>query len=434
MGKDTLPGPEPAAETPTLATAPEGHTKREWPWWLKSLALLLLSALFLVAFYLVRARQAELAGRAREQDAAQYLSDVVNVFTCCIFTWEILPVVLPAFLLGGAAAAFIPAGVVLRYLGAQAKPVRAYVVAATSGLALALCSCSVIPLFVSIYRRGAGTGPAFAFLYAGPAVSIVPILVTMQVIGWQIGIWRLIAVPIVGVLVGLGMALLFRRDARDRAEEVQGRRLTMAEESLEPRVWVLFCFLLAVSLFGAFVRDWAIRGIVYGVTVPAFALYFARAYGWADFVDWMRETLGLVKLILPILLPLILIIGAISTFVDIKIVYRLVGAAPEDAGLWRHLQPLVIGTLVGALMYFPELSEVAFTKALLKLQMPPGPGLAILMAGAGLSLPGLFILSRAIGVKKAVAYEILVMGLVFLVCCIFSSEVAEYLCACMMDK
>ncbi|MBD3177498.1 MAG: hypothetical protein GF320_20195, partial [Armatimonadia bacterium] len=152
---------------------------------------------------------------------SEALSGVVDVFACCIFTWEIFPIVLPAFLLGGAVAAFVPTAVILKYLGAGAKRSRSYGVAATSGALLSLCSCNIVPLFVSVYRRGAGIGPAFTLLYAGPAINIVAIFFTISVIDVTTGVWRALCVPIIALLTGSLMALLFRREASQRAEEAR---------------------------------------------------------------------------------------------------------------------------------------------------------------------------------------------------------------------
>ncbi len=135
---------------------------------------------------------------------------------------------------------------------------------------------------------------------------------------------------------------------------------------------------------------------------------------------------------MPVLLPAVLVIGAIATFIDVKLVYQLVGQAPEGSGLWGMLRPIILGSVFGELMYFPILTEVAFTKAFLKLGMDVGPALAILIAGPGSSLPGFIIIARAIGWKKAAAYEIVVITLTALYAAVFASEIGKYICACMM--
>ncbi len=367
----------------------------------------------------------------RPQDA---LAGVVDVFTCCIFTWEVIPIVLPAFLLGGAVAAFVPTGVILRYLGAGAKQPRAYAVAAMSGMVLSMCSCNIVPLFVSIYRRGAGIGPAFALLYAGPAINIVAIFFTIQVIDVTTGFWRILSVAVISVVVGVAMSLLFRREARERAQEAdEAPPLTAAASAAGWHVWALFFGLLVIAAFGAWVKDWNWRGAGYAVLIPPLIVLLCRKFDGDDMREWAGETWSLVKLVIPILVPVLLVIGAVASFLDIKLVHAWIGDAPPDSGWFREMRPVLVADLLGAIMYFPMLSEVAFAKAFLKDgTMSLGPALAVLLSGPGVSFPGLIIISKAVGVKKAVAYQFLVIALTFAFAALYGSEVGRYICACML--
>lgn len=364
------------------------------------------------------------------------LSGVVDVFTCCIFTWEIIPIVLPAFLLGGAVAAFVPSSAILKYLGAGAKPVTSYGVAAVSGCVLSMCSCNIVPLFVSVYRRGAGIGPAFTLLYAGPAINVVAILFTMSVIDVNTGLWRAVAVPVIAIITGIVMALIFRREERARLEEVRQMTAMAPSGSIGGwRIWALFLALLVIATFGASVKDWTVRGIGYALLVPPVLILLWRKFSADDLRGWGIETWGLVKLVIPILIPMLLIIGAISSFIDIKLVNAWVGEAPDGSGWFREMRPLLVSTLFGALMYFPILSEVAFVKAFLKDgAIGLGPALAILLTGAGLSLPGLFIAGRAVGIRKVVIYQLIIICLVLLIAGLYGSEVGRYVCACMLGR
>lgn len=366
---------------------------------------------------------------ARRQGA---LLGVVDVFKCCILTWKALTVMLPAFLLAGAIAAFVPTALVLKYLGARAHKGRAYAVAAGSGIILALCSCNIVPLFVSIYRRGAGLGPAFTFLYAGPAINVVAILFTVQVIGWQIGLWRAAGVPLIALATGMTMAAMFRREQRDpdlpdrQAEMDTGGAVTMG------RVWALLALLLALVVYGAWEMGLAARAggmtLIAAATLGLLAARFERG----EVAQWLGETWGLLKLVIPVLLPAVLIIGLLAAYVDVKLVYRLVGPVPGDSGLWAWLKPILLADLFGALMYFPILSEVAFTKTFLLLGMDIGPAMAVLLTGAGLSLPGLIIVSRVIGWRKTLTYQAVVILLTTAFAALFASEVGRYVCACLM--
>lgn len=366
---------------------------------------------------------------ARPQDG---LLGVVDVFRCCILTWKAFTVMLPAFLLAGAIATFVPTAVVLKYLGARAHKGRAYAVAAVSGIVLALCSCNIVPLFVSIYRRGAGLGPAFTFLYAGPAINVIAILFTVQIIGWQIGLWRAAGAPLIALAAGLTMAALFRRERREDVEPTAHAE-TIGEGTVRMgRVWTLFALLLALVAYGAW--EMGLVAKVGGMTAIAattlglLAVRFQRA----EVAQWLGETWGLLKLVIPVLLPAVLIIGLFAAYIDVKLVYRLVGPAPEGSGMWAWLRPILFADLFGVFMYFPILSEVAFTKTFLLLGMDIGPAMAVLLTSAGLSLPGLIIVGRVIGWRKALTYQAVVVLLTTAFAAFFASEVGRYICACLM--
>lgn len=391
------------------------------------MAAALVAGLWLAGLLPGRGALDVLAGRP--QDA---LLGIVDVFKCCILTPKAFTVMLPAFLLAGAIATFVPTALVLRYLGARAHKGRAYAVAAVSGIILALCSCNIVPLFVSIYRRGAGIGPAFTFLYAGPAINVVAILFTVQVIGWQLGVWRALGVPLIALAAGLLMAALFRRESRDEEEPPAPVAGEADPADRMGRVWALFALLLLLVAYGAWEmgRPAKLAGMA-TITAATLALLAAR-FDRAEIGRWLGETWGLLKLVIPVLLPAVIIIGIVAAYIDVKLVYRLVGPAPEGGGLWAWLKPIVLADLFGALMYFPILSEVAFTKAFLKLGMDIGPALAVLLTGAGLSLPGLVIVGRVIGWRKTLTYQAVVMVLTTALAAFFASEAGRYICACML--
>jgi len=373
----------------------------------------------------------DIAGRLPERPADALLG-IVNVFKCCILSWKALTTLLPAFLLAGAIAAFVPTSVIIKHLGAGANQFKAYGVAAFSGFVLSICSCNVVPLFASIYRRGAGIGPAFTFLYAGPAINIVALIFTIQVIGPQLGIWRAMGVPIVAVLAGISMALLFgRSDARVSEAARAKAALPEGFERSPGPVIALMVLLLGMVSFGAWEMPWTpkILGMVVIIGLVAW-LMWARFSG-EETKEWMLESWALVKLTLPLLVPAVLVIGAVAAYIDVKLVYRLVGPAAEGSGLWGALKPILLANTFGSCMYFPILTEVAFTKAFLKLGMGIGPALAILLTGAGTSIPADLIVWRAVGLKKVVAYEVIVLLLTTAYVLFFDSTAGQYICACM---
>lgn len=366
---------------------------------------------------------------ARPQDA---LSEIVNVFTCCVLSWKALTTMVPAFFLGGAIAAFIPGSAILKYLGAGANKAAAYGVAAASGVILSLCSCNVVPLFVSIYRRGAGIGPAFAFLYAGPAINVVALVFTVQVLGLQLGAWRALGVPLIAVATGLLMALLFRRSEAEAAASPAA----IPEEGPGSygRVWVLVALLLGLVAYGAWEMAWTPKIIGMALILAAVVALMWTRFSGDEVKSWLGESWGLVKLTVPLLVPAVLVIGAASMFIDVKTVYRLVGPAPEGSTMWGAVQPVLLANVFSSAMYFPILSEVAFSKAFLKMGMGMGPALAILLTAAGTSIPGDLILWRAIGLKKALAYELVILVLTTAFALFFDSSVGQYMCACMLPE
>jgi hypothetical protein len=402
----------------------------QW-WWVVGGALVL----GLLLFYLLGGG-AWLTGLGERlpQRPAQTLANIVNVFTCCIFTWKALTTMLPAVLLGGAIAAFVPAPVILRYLGAKSNKLVAYPAAAISGMLLSLCSCNIVPLFVGIYRRGAGIGPAFTVLFAGPALNVLAIIFTIQVIGWRLGVWRAVGVPLIAIAVGLCMAALARETKRAEDTTTAPSLAVASQAASEGDIWSFFGLLLTLVLYGAWHMPWLPRIIGMTVLAAAAAALLLRRFSAQQRRAWLRETWGLIKLVVPVLLPAILAIGALATFMDVKLVARLLGSAREGSGFWGQVRPILVGDLFGALMYFPILSEVAFTKAFLKLGMDVGPALAILLAGPGLSLPGLFIITRVVGWRKALLYQGLVLFWVALYALLFTSQVGQYICSCILNN
>ena len=355
-------------------------------------------------------------------DAAKTLAQVVDVFSCCLFTWKALVTVLPAFILAGAIAAFLPAPLVLRYLGSGANKLVAYPMAAVSGIVLSLCSCNVVPLFLSIYRSGAGIGPACTFLYAGPAINIVSMVLVFDAIGWQMGFWRAILVPVVAVACGLSMAAMFRGEAHH--QDVQVRALP-AESASAPKLITVFVLLIAMVVYGAceMAVPWKIAGMM--TFVALIALAFALGFTREDALGWAREVWYLLKIVMPVLIPAVLLIGLATVFVDIKWVYRHVGD--------NSMSSILFADVFGELMYFPILAEVVFAKAMLKLGMATGPAMAILLTGTGASLPGAIIIGRGIGWGKAAAFIGCEIVFSTLAAMLFASEVGRYVCECMMN-
>ncbi len=351
----------------------------------------------------------------------QVLNDVVDVFSCCILNWEALTVMLPAFLLAGAIAVFVPPTTILRYFGAGSKRWTSYLAAALSGSVLSICSCNIVPLFASIYRRGAGLGPAITLLYCGPAINVLSLIFTFKVFTWRLGIIRLLAVPLLGMALGGLMSLVYRRQEQERQEAVRAAAMLVAED---PRpLWQLGAFfvaLLGMMIIGGLDHkhiDWVTWPRKLGAIVPLGGVVAAMAWRWFDaeqLKEWAAETWRLLKMVVPLLLVSVLVIGFIAKQVPLTVMrdIHLAATQPEDP------IAVIVASAFGSLMYFPMLTEIAFTKALMTVFiMQPAPAVALLLTGAGLSLPGMVLISRVegMGVRKTLVYVGLLNGLVIVV-------------------
>lgn len=351
------------------------------------------------------------------------LGDVVNIFSCCIFSWKALTTMAPAFFLAGAVSAFVSSASVVKYLGPTAPKPVAYGTAAVSGVLLSLCSCNVVPLFASIYMCGAGLGPAVTFLYAGPAINILSLIWAVRVIGWRLGLWRAIAVPLIALLSGGLMAALFARSEASR----QNRTVHIGEEDGKPvlPLTALIGILLGLLLLGS--ADelpllWRLPSAVF--FLGALAVVLRRWFSRNDLRLWLGETWRLFKLVIPVLLPAVLLIGIFAKLVPLRWVYAAVGSNSPGS--------ILAAAAFGSLMYFPILTEVPFVKMLLLLGMNAAPGLAILLLAPGLSLPGMLVLRKVIGVRRLAAYVMILIGLAAFTSWIFGVTVADYMCPCMM--
>jgi hypothetical protein len=378
------------------------------------------------------------------------LGDAVNLFACCIFTLNAFTIVLPAFLIAGALVVFIPSQSVMKYLGAKANRVLSYGVSAISGNVLTVCSCNVVPIFASILRRGAGIGPAFCFVFAAPAIHVVNTVFTYQVIGPKLAIWRLVTVPVIAVLVGMAMALLFRKEERARQCQIQeSASVALLERSPEEtrRGELFLLMLIAVLFFGAWLSlDPYFPGALWkipvgqlvrlGGIVVALALLLKLSFTWfgrEETAEWGRQTWLLLRMIVPIFVVAVLVIALIVEHIPLKWIMP----TAADHSLLRFGQPqgngilpVFLAAVFGTVMYFPLLTEVAFTKGLLLKYFALGPALAILLGGPGLSLPGLILVRKVAGLKKMLVYWAVMIVLITLVSYAFGRYFGAYECSC----
>ena len=313
-----------------------------------------------------------------------YLS--LHVLTCLI----------PALFIAGAISVFVSQASVLKYFGPKANKFVAYGVGAVSGTILAVCSCTVLPLFSGIYIAGAGLGPAIAFLYSGPAINILAITYSARLLGWDIGLARVIGAVFFSVIIGLIMAYVFRKEEKKRSD---GRFDTLSDAGQGKPWWqeIIFFAILVGILLAASAAQW----IVLAALFVALVIVIWRWFTLAEFKLWMLETWRFLLLIVPWLLLGIFIAGILKAIIPPEAVAGLVGG--------NTILGNFVASLFGALMYFATLTEVPIVKAFLDMGMGKGPALALLLAGPALSLPSMLALGKIMGWKKTLTYILLVV-------------------------
>lgn len=415
--------------------------KNEW----KKLAVIV--AVFLGCFYLP-------VGHARFDNAVLEAFHLVKWYA----REHVLLCLIPAFFIAGAISVFVSQGSVMKYLGAKAKKGMAYSVAAVSGTILAVCSCTVLPLFAGIYRMGAGLGPATAFLYSGPAINVLAIALTARVLGVQLGMARAIGAIVFSVIIGLLMHLIFRKEEQEKA----AAQMAMPDEEVKRPLWqngLYFFSMVAILVFanwgapqsdvglwasiysakwivtsifaaalGAMLVLWfeikwwkvaltALPTIILAVVFPeqpmvAFAtavigLSWFTSTDKGEAGDWFSSAWGFAKQIMPLLLIGVLVAGALLGRVGQE------GLIPsewvETAVGGNSLRANFIASFAGAFMYFATLTEVPILQGLIGNGMGQGPALALLLAGPALSLPNMLVIRSVLGTKKTVVFVSLVI-------------------------
>ncbi|HHU61415.1 MAG TPA: permease [Natronincola sp.] len=329
---------------------------------------------------------------------------------------HVLLCLVPAFFIAGAISVFVKSDSVMRYMGAAAPLVVAYAMGAISGTVLAVCSCTVLPIFVGIYMRGAGLGPAIAFLYSGPAINVIAITMTTRVLGFEIGVARLIGAISMSVIIGLIMAFLFRKEEKARMES-----FVSMQKDEEPialwRISLLISSMVGFLIFANFGHPGLENGILYAIfsakwylagfflittTLSALLLFNKKLLG-----EWIKSTLDYTLQVTPLLFIGVLTAGFLlgrpghEALIPSAWIEGLLGGNSLFANLFAALS--------GAMMYFATLTEVPILQGLMGAGMGDGPALALLLAGPALSLPSILVISKAIKWKKTLAFVGLVV-------------------------
>ncbi len=372
---------------------------------------------------------------------------------------------LPAFFIAGVIAVFVSQGAVMKYFGAKAPKWLAYTVASVSGTILAVCSCTILPLFSSIHKRGAGLGPAIAFLYSGPAINILAIILTARILGFEMGVARIVGAVIFAVVIGSAMSLIYRKEEREKREE----QLNFPDMPEKRPMWqtaLHFFTLVAILVFANWGKpaDGVTEGTWYWIW--AHKWYITSAFGllliysliailkikWqhvalaalatalagvftssplvpvvvaiaglsvitlfdkrdADNKEWTLSSWDFAKQIMPLLAIGVLIAGfllgsthddtAMAGIIPNQWVANLVGGNSVFSNFFA--------SIVGAFMYFATLTEVPILQGLMGAGMGKGPALALLLAGPSLSLPNMLVIRGVLGTKKTLVYVLLVV-------------------------
>lgn len=331
---------------------------------------------------------------------------------------HVLTCLVPAFFIAGAVSVFISQASVLKYFGAQTARILSYSVASVSGSVLAVCSCTVLPLFAGIYARGAGIGPATAFLYSGPAINILAIVMTARILGWRLGLARAVGAVLFAAITGLLMAFIFRREEAERTagqihlpdQKSTGRTLLQDGFFLLVMVLILVTAALARPAqgeTGLWPAVFSIKWYLAMGLLMVLAWMLKRWFTRQETGEWVQATWGFMKQILPLLGAGVLVAGFLlgrpnhPALIPQEWIQALVGGNSLGANLFA--------SLAGALMYFATLTEVPILEGLLGSGMGQGPALALLLAGPALSLPNMLVIGQVMGWKKTAVFSLIIV-------------------------
>ncbi len=330
---------------------------------------------------------------------------------------HVLFCLIPAFFIAGAICIFISKEAVIKYFGARANKILSYGVASISGSILAVCSCTVLPMFAGIYTRGAGIGPATTFLYSGPAINALAIILTARVLGYELGIARAVGAIAFSIIIGLLMSLFFR-DKQGTDEELIASESPAGKSRSLGQNGLYFLVLVLILIFAAWAKPTQANGLwntIYGIhwyltagLLVVLSMMLLRWFKKNEITDWVHSTWIFAKQILPLLFAGVLIAGFLlgrpntdAGIIPSRFIAMLVGGN----SLWSNF----FASIAGAFMYFATLTEVPILQGLLGSGMGKGPALALLLAGPAVSLPSILVIHSIIGFKKTFCYIVLVV-------------------------
>jgi len=310
-----------------------------------------------------------------------------------------LTCLIPAFFIAGGLTVFLRKESVYRLLGYAAKKYISYPIASLSGAILTACSCTILPLFAGIYQSGAGIGPAIAFLFTGPAINVTAIFLTAGILGWEISIARIIASFIVAIVIGFIMTALFRKQEAERSQTIWS---SDSGEGYSPFLIIgFFISFIAILILNSLRIPVYIKYAASGISLIIILAIVFLKFDREDNENWIFQTWGFTKQILPLLFIGVFIAGIISVVLPENLVTGLVGG--------NTLKGNFVASIFGAFMYFATLTEIPIIQKLMGLGMGKGPALSLFLAGYTLSFPNMIALIKIMGKEKASVYFILVI-------------------------
>jgi len=316
---------------------------------------------------------------------------------------HVLTCLVPAFLLAGAIVSFVSQEAIISHLGSAVSKLKSFPIAAGGSFFIAVCSCTVIPVASGIYYGGASIGPAFILLWVAPAANVLALMYTGSILGPQLIIARLIGALAVSFIVGLVMFFAFRKEEMGRMKSIQS-----TTKKVMTRDNVILLLLLVITLLAP---NYAVQGgsylskvIVWAAGMIATAIYVWKVKKWPEIKGWLRETWWFVRVIAPLLLVGVFVVGIIGALLPAQWIEAWLGG--------EGLRQSFLATMIGAVTYFATMTEAPFVDTLMGLGMGKGPALALLLTGPGLSLPSWLAIGRVFGYKKALVYipTIIVLG------------------------
>lgn len=312
---------------------------------------------------------------------------------------------IPAFFLAGAMVSFVSKEVIIHYLGIAARKIQSFALAAGGSFFIAACSCTVIPVASGLYYRGSGVGAAFILLWVAPAANILALVYTGAILGYDMAGVRLVAALLMAFVVGTILTVVFAKEEQQR--DAKGEENAAGGTLLALQDVILLALIVATLLAPNYLIQkgpyWQ-KLVVWGVGTVVTAGYALKVKTRKALLEWLKETWWFVRIILPLLLIGVFIVGVVGAILPEPLIRKWLGGSSVTASFFA--------TMIGAISYFATMTEAPFVDTLMKLGMGKGPALALLLTGPGLSLPNMLAIIRVFGFKKAFVYTatLIVLG------------------------